>query len=132
MKNFNFVSPTKIIFGKDTENLVGEEVKQYANRILLHYGGGSIKKFGLYQRVIDSLNKAGIQVYELGNVQPNPRLSLVREGIELCCKHDISFILAVGGGSVIDSAKAIGVGALYEGDVWDFIVEKAYLKKLCL
>ena len=72
MKNFNFVSPTKIIFGKDTENLVGEEVKQYANRILLHYGGGSIKKFGLYQRVIDSLNKAGIQVYELGNVQPNP------------------------------------------------------------
>lgn len=129
MKNFNFVSPTKIIFGKDTENLVGEEVKQYANRILLHYGGGSIKKFGLYQRVIDSLNKAGIQVYELGNVQPNPRLSLVREGIELCRKHDISFILAVGGGSVIDSAKAIGVGALYEGDVWDFYSGKSVPQK---
>lgn len=114
------MSPTEIIFGKDTENLVGEKVKQYADKILLHYGGGSIKKFGLYKRVIDSLNKAGVQVYELGNVQPNPRLDLVQEGIELCRKHDIPFILAVGGGSVIDSAKAIGVGVLYDGDVWDF------------
>ncbi|WP_097027450.1 iron-containing alcohol dehydrogenase [Clostridium peptidivorans] len=125
MINFSYQNATKIIFGKDTENEVGNESKKYGIRILLHYGGGSIKKSGLYTRVIKSLKDAGVEIFELGGVKPNPRLSLVREGIELCHKNNIDLILAVGGGSVIDSAKAIGIGASYEGDVWDFYTGKA-------
>lgn len=120
MDNFVFNNPTRIIFGKDTELSVGQEVKGYANKILLHYGGGSIKRTGLYDRVIKSLNDAGVEVFELAGVQPNPRLSLVQEGIKICRENDIRFILAVGGGSAIDSAKAISVGIPYQGDVWDF------------
>jgi alcohol dehydrogenase YqhD (iron-dependent ADH family) len=123
--NFRFLSSTQIIFGRDTENLVGAEVKKYADKVLLHYGGGSVKKTGLYDRVTASLKAAGVEVFELGGVKPNPHLSLVKEGIELCRRHDIPFILAVGGGSAIDSAKAIGVGVPYEGDVWDFYSGKA-------
>ena len=92
-------------------------------------GGGSIKKTGLYDRVVRSLREAGINFIELGGVQPNPRLSLVYEGIELCRKNNIDFILAVGGGSVIDSAKAIAAGVPYEGDVWDFYTRKAVVKE---
>lgn len=125
MINFSYQNATKIIFGKDTEDEVGNETKKYGNRILLHYGGGSIKKSGLYDRVVKSLKDAGVEIFELGGVKPNPRLSLVREGIELCHKNNIDLILAVGGGSVIDSAKAIGIGASYEGDVWDFYTGKA-------
>ena len=125
MLNFRFLSSTQIIFGRDTENLVGAEVKKYADKVLLHYGGGSVKKTGLYDRVTASLKAAGVEVFELGGVKPNPHLSLVKEGIELCRRHDIPFILAVGGGSAIDSAKAIGVGVPYEGDVWDFYSGKA-------
>ena len=124
MLNFRFLSPTEIIFGKDMQKLVGAETKKYANKILLHYGGGHIKKTGLYDEVIRSLNEAGVEYFELGGVKPNPRLPLVREGIELCRKNDIGFILAVGGGSVIDSAKAIAGGVLYDGDVWDFYLGK--------
>jgi len=120
MDNFIFNNPTKIIFGKDTESLVGKETKKYTNKVLLHYGGGSIKKTGLYDRVMKSLKEADVEVFELSGVQPNPRLSLVNEGIDICRKNDIDFILAVGGGSVIDSAKAIAVGVPYEGNVWDF------------
>ena len=120
MENFTFYSPTRIIFGRGTEDDVGKETKKYGKRILLHYGGGSIKKTGLYDRIIQSLKKEGIEVFELGGVQPNPRLSLVREGIDLCRKKNIDFILIAGGGSSIDSAKAIAAGAPYEGDVWDF------------
>ncbi|MGI6566028.1 MAG: iron-containing alcohol dehydrogenase [Firmicutes bacterium] len=125
MENFVFQSPTKIIFGKGVEASVGEEVKLHGTKVLFHYGGGSIKKTGLYQRVVDSLGAAGVDFVELGGVQPNPRLSLVHQGIELCREEKVDLVLAVGGGSVIDSAKAIALGVPYEGDVWDFFAGKA-------
>ena len=120
MENFNFCSPTRIIFGKGTEERVGKETIKYGSKVLLHYGGGSIKKTGLYDRVIKSLKKEYIEVLELGGVKPNPRLSMVREGIDICRKEKTEFILAVGGGSTIDSAKTIAAGTPYKGDVWDF------------
>lgn len=124
MDNFTFTNPTKIIFGRETENQVGKEIEAYSKKILLHYGGGSIKKTGLYDSVVASLKESEIEFVELPGVQPNPRLSLVREGIKLCRENNIGFILAVGGGSVIDSAKAIACGVPYEGDVWDFYLGK--------
>ncbi|MDR3012213.1 MAG: iron-containing alcohol dehydrogenase [Chitinispirillales bacterium] len=129
MENFVFQNKTKIIFGRDTENQVGEEVAAYAKKILLHYGGGSIKKSGLYDRVTASLKKAGVEYIELGGAQPNPRLSLVKQGIDICRKEGIKFILAVGGGSAIDSAKAMAVGVPYSGDVWDFYSGKGMPEK---
>jgi alcohol dehydrogenase YqhD (iron-dependent ADH family) len=129
MENFVFHSPTKIIFGKGMENQVGAEVKVYSKKILFHYGGGSIKRYGLYDRVVKSLNEAGVEFIELSGVKPNPRLSLVKQGIDICRKNDIDFILAVGGGSVIDSAKAIALGVPYEGDVWDFYSGKSIPEK---
>lgn len=129
MDNFIFQNPTKIIFGKDVENQVGEETIQYSKKILLHYGGGSIKQTGLYDKVVSSLKKEGIEYIELSGVKPNPRLSLVREGIKICRENDINFILAIGGGSVIDSAKAIAFGVPYDGDVWDLFLGKDVVKK---
>ncbi|NLM35307.1 MAG: iron-containing alcohol dehydrogenase [Clostridiales bacterium] len=128
MDNFTFHNPTKIIFGKATENKVGAEVKRYSQKVLLCYGGGSIKRTGLYDRVINSLKENNIEYFQISGVKPNPRLSLVKEGIKLCREKNINFILAVGGGSVIDTAKAIAVGVPYEGDVWDFYVGKARVK----
>jgi len=125
MDNFTFNNPTRIIFGRGTEQQVGAETRRHASRVLLHYGGQSIRRSGLYDRVKASLAQAGIAVVELGGVQPNPRLSLVHEGIRLCREHRLELILAVGGGSVIDSAKAIAAGVPYEGDVWDFYTGKA-------
>lgn len=123
MINFDYKNPTRIIFGKGTIVRTGSVIKEYGGtRVLLHFGGGSIKSNGVYDAVKKSLQAAGIEIVELGGVQPNPRLSLVREGIRLCREKNIDFILAVGGGSVIDSAKAIGVGVPYDGDVWDFYV----------
>ncbi|MFW6023008.1 MAG: iron-containing alcohol dehydrogenase [Halanaerobiaceae bacterium] len=124
MKNFRFSNPTEIIFGKGTEHEVGEITKEHGGKVLLHYGGGSIKKYGLYDKVIKSLEKAGVEYIELGGVQPNPRLQMVYEGIQLCRENNVDFILAVGGGSVIDSAKAIAVGVPYQKDVWNFYVGK--------
>ncbi len=124
MKNFVFQNPTKIIFGRGVEEKVGSEVGAYSNNILLHFGGGSIKASGLYDRVTASLRQAGITWVELGGVKPNPRLDMVHEGIKLCKEHKLGFILAVGGGSVIDSAKAIAMGSVIEGDVWDFFLGK--------
>ena len=124
MKNFEFRNPTKIVFGRGAEEKVGEEAAAYSKRVLLHYGGGSIKASGLYDRVTASLKAAGVTWIELGGVQPNPRLSLVQEGIRLCKEHELGLILAVGGGSVIDSAKAIAMGAVIQGDVWDFYLGK--------
>ncbi len=125
MENFEFLSPTKIIFGKGVESQVGTETKKYSKKVLLHYGGGSIKKSGLYDRLINSLEKENVDFIELGGVKPNPRLSLVYEGIKICRKENVDFILSVGGGSVIDSAKAIAAGVPYDGDVWDFYMDKA-------
>ena len=122
MDNFIYQNSTRIIFGRKTQKQVGEQVKEFTDRILLHYGGGSIKKFGLYTEVIASLKKENIKIFELGGVKPNPRLELVNEGSRLCKEKNIDFILAVGGGSVIDSAKAISISAPYEGEsMWDFI-----------
>ncbi len=129
MENFSFQNPTKIIFGRGTENEAGNETKHFSRKILLHYGSGSIKKSGLFDRVTKSLEGAGIRVQELPGVKPNPRLSLVRRGIELCREEGINFILAVGGGSVIDSAKAIAAGVPHNGDVWDLFAGKAEIKK---
>ena len=120
MDNFVFHNPTKIIFGRGTEAKVGVEAAAISKKVLLHYGSGSIKKSGLFDRVMASLKAAGVTVVELGGVAPNPRLSLVREGIKICREQKIGLILAVGGGSAIDSAKGIAVGAPYQGDVWDF------------
>lgn len=128
MDNFIFRNPTKIIFGKGTEHQVGREVSQYSQKILLHYGGGSIKQTGLYEKVVAALKKANVTFIELPGVQPNPRLGLVQEGIELCRQQDVTLILAVGGGSVIDSAKAIAMGVPYDGDIWDFFAGKADLQ----
>ncbi|WP_096154257.1 iron-containing alcohol dehydrogenase [Bacillus sp. FJAT-45066] len=125
MNDFIFQNSTKIIFGKNTENQVGIETSQFSKKVLLHYGGGSIKKSGLYDKVIQKLQEQNIEVFELGGVKPNPRVSLVREGVSICKENDIAFILAVGGGSVIDSAKAIAAGANYDGDVWDFFSGEA-------
>lgn len=125
MINFDYQNPTRIIFGRDSENKVGELAAEYGKKVLLHYGGGSIKKNDLYDKIVLSLKAAGLEVHELPGVKPNPRLSLVRKGIEICHDKQIDLILAVGGGSVIDSAKSIGVGADYDGDVWDFYTGKA-------
>lgn len=121
MNNFNFYSPTEFIFGKDTENECGKYVKKYGGtKVLIHYGSGSAVKSGLIGRVEKSLTEYGIPFVKLGGVQPNPRDTKVYEGIELCRKENVDFILSVGGGSCIDSSKAIALGVPYDGDFWDF------------
>jgi len=130
MDNFTFYSPTYFVFGKGTENEAGHYVKKFGgSKILIHYGGGSVVRSGLLDRVKASLDKENIPYIELGGVQPNPRSGLVYKGIDLCRKEGVDFILAVGGGSVIDSAKAIAAGVLYDGDFWDFfegkVIERA-------
>jgi len=123
MLNFDFYAPTRIVFGKDTEKEIGELLKPHAKKVLIHYGGGSIKRSGLYDTVTASLKESGVEFVELGGVKPNPRLSLVHEGINLCKKEGVDLILSVGGGSVIDSAKAIAMGVYYDGDIWDLYEE---------
>lgn len=125
MENFSFRCPTKIIFGSSAEDNVAAEVIKYSKKILLCYGGGSIKKTGLYDRVVKSLESSNIEFIELSGIKPNPRLSLVKEGIRLCRENNIDFILVVGGGSAIDTGKAIAVGVPYSGDVWDFYMGSA-------
>lgn len=126
MDNFIFTNTTEIIFGKDTESEVGAHIRKYSDctKVLVVYGSSRIKKNGLFDKVKESLAKEKIEIVELGGVLPNPRLGLVYQGIEICRKQKIDFILAIGGGSVIDTAKAIGVGVPYEGDVWDFYLSK--------
>ena len=113
-------SPTKLIFGTDAQHKIGAEVARYAKKVLLHYGGGSILRSGLYDEVVASLKEAGVEFVELGGAVPNPRLNLVYEGVELCKKEGVELVLAVGGGSAIDSGKAIALGACTDKDVWDF------------
>lgn len=130
MDNFNFYSPTEFVFGKGRESECGKYVKKNGGtKVLIHYGGGSIVRSGLLDRVKESLTAEGISFIELGGVQPNPRDTKVYEGIELCRAEGVDFILAVGGGSVIDSSKAIALGALYDGDFWDFYDKKAVIEK---
>ena len=123
MENFDYCNPTRIVFGRGVRTQVGELVKPHADRVLLHYGSGSIKRSGLYDEIVASLKAAGVACVELGGVVPNPRLSLVREGVALCRRERIGFVLAVGGGSVIDSAKAIAMGAPHKGDVWKLFAD---------
>ncbi|MCI9322631.1 MAG: iron-containing alcohol dehydrogenase [Lachnospiraceae bacterium] len=131
MNNFNFCSPTEFIFGKGRENECGDYVRKYGgSKVLIHHGGKSAIKSGLLDRVKNALEEKGIAFCELGGVQPNPRDTLVYKGIELARSEKVDFILAVGGGSVIDSAKAIAIGALYEGDFWDFYSGKHAEKAL--
>ena len=131
MNNFTFCSPTYFVFGKDEENNTGKYVKRYGgSRVLIHYGGGSVVRSGLLERVKESLRAEGLSFVELGGVKPNPRSGLVYEGIELCRREKVDFVLAVGGGSAIDSAKAIAAGTLYDGDFWDFHMGKAVTEAL--
>ena len=126
MKDFNFYAPTRVVFGRESEAKLPELIKQYGGtKVLIHYGGGSARRYGLLDKVEQMLHEADIDFVELGGVVPNPLLSKVKEGIGLCCREGVDFILAVGGGSVIDSSKAIGYGVPYEGDVWDFWDGKA-------
>lgn len=125
MRDFQYYTPTRVVFGKKTEERVAELIQEFGGKkILIHYGGGSIVRSGLLERVSRILDEAGISYLTLGGAVPNPRLSLVYEGIELCKKEQVDFILAIGGGSAIDSAKAIGYGVANGGDVWDFYDRK--------
>jgi len=131
MNNFTFYSPTYFVFGKDEENNTGKYVKRFGGKkVLIHYGGGSVVRTGLLDRVKKSLSAEGIEYVELGGVKPNPRSGLVYEGIELCRKEGVDFVLAVGGGSTIDSSKAIAAGTVYEGDFWDYYMGKPVEKAL--
>ena len=126
LKDFNFYAPTRVVFGRESEAKLPELIKQYGGtKVLIHYGGGSARRYGLLDKVEQMLHEADIDFVELGGVVPNPLLSKVKEGIGLCCREGVDFILAVGGGSVIDSENAIAYGVPYEGDVWDFWDGKA-------
>src|SRR5690554_4089626 len=130
MLNFDYANRTRIVFGKGTHKEIGTLLKEHTGKVLLHYGGGSIKRTGVYDDVIASLQDSGIEYVELGGVQPNPRLNLVHEGVELCRREDIAFILAVGGGSVIDSAKVSAMCVDYQGVVCDFFARRAQRGKV--
>ena len=131
MDNFVFYAPTYFAFGRDAENQAGALVKRFGgHKALLHYGGGSVVRSGLLDRVKASLDEAGIAHVELGGVKPNPRSGLVYDGIDLCRREGVDFVLAIGGGSTIDSSKAIAAGTVYEGDFWDYYEGKPVDKAL--
>ncbi|MBR2154065.1 MAG: iron-containing alcohol dehydrogenase [Bacteroidaceae bacterium] len=131
MKDFKFYAPTEVVFGENSEEQVARLIKKYGGtKVLVHYGGKSAERSGLLDKVCKQLQDEGIQFVKLGGVVPNPRLSLAKQGIELCRKEGIDFILAVGGGSVIDSSKCIAYGVCYDGDVWDFYLGKAQPTKM--
>lgn len=126
MDSFEFMSPTKFILDRDADLLCGREIKNFSDNVLfVHYGDKYTYESGLHDRIVNAIESAGVKCFELPGVQPNPRVSLVREGIALCREHSIGCVLAVGGGSVIDTAKAVGLGTCYDGDVWDFYSKKA-------
>ncbi|MFC4713880.1 iron-containing alcohol dehydrogenase [Planococcus dechangensis] len=125
MNAFSFYNPVKLIFGKGQLEALKKEIPNYGNKVLVVYGGGSIKKNGLYDEVMSTLNEIGVEIHELSGVEPNPRLSTAKRGIEICKKENIDMLLAVGGGSVIDCTKLIAAGAKYDGDSWDFVTRKA-------
>nr|WP_102346697.1 iron-containing alcohol dehydrogenase [Bacillus sp. Marseille-P3661] len=125
MDSFIFQNPTRLIFGKGQLQALKEEVPKFGTKLLLVYGGGSIKKSGLYDQVTSLLKEINVEIYELSGVEPNPRLSTVHKGIEICKKESIEIVLAVGGGSVIDCSKAVAAGAKLDVDIWDVITKKA-------
>lgn len=130
INNFVYDIPTKVYFGKNQlEGNLGKELSSFGKKVLLTYGGGSIKKIGLYDKVMAELNGAGLQVFELNGIEPNPKITSVRAGAELCKKEGIDVILAVGGGSVIDCSKFIAAGAFYDGDPWDIVLGKVDVQK---
>ena len=130
MKNFNYSIPTKIFFGKNKIKVLAGEIKNYGSRVLLVYGGGSIKKSGIYDKITEILKTNDISFWELSGVEPNPRVTSVRKGIQLCRENEIDLILAVGGGSSIDCAKVIAAGYYYEGDAWDIVLDPRKIKKV--
>ena len=137
MRDFVYHAPTEVVFGKESEEKVASLVKKYGgHKVLVHYGGRSAKKSGLLDKICGLLRDGGVDFVCLGGVVPNPRLSLVHTGIDLCSKEGVDFLLAIGGGSVIDSAKAIACGVPYDGEVWDFYLGKAepacYLPVACV
>ncbi|MCA0984491.1 iron-containing alcohol dehydrogenase [Halobacillus yeomjeoni] len=125
MEKFTFYNPTKLIFGKDQVQQLPNQIPEGTKKVLLVYGGGSIKKNGVYDQVMEQLNEAGVEVHELSGVEPNPKLTTVHEGVKICKEEGIHFLLAVGGGSVIDCTKTIATGAKYDGDAWDLVTKKA-------
>ena len=125
MNDFTFYNPVKLIFGKDQLTKLATELPSYGKKLLVVYGGGSIKRNGLYDELMVVLNDIGMEVHELSGVEPNPRVSTARKGAEICKKHGIDVLLAVGGGSVIDCTKLIACAAKYDGDAWDFVSKKA-------
>ncbi|MCW6109585.1 iron-containing alcohol dehydrogenase [Clostridium sporogenes] len=129
MLNFNYSIPTKIFFGRNQINILGEQIKKYGSKVLLTYGGGSIKKNGIYDEVIKILKSNHIEFVELSGIDPNPRVTSVREGVKLCRENNIDFILAVGGGSTIDCSKVIAASYYYEGDPWDIVIKKVKINK---
>lgn len=129
MDNFMFYAPTYFVFGKGSQEKIGSLIRKFGGtKVLLHFGSGSVKHNGVYDAAVKSLNENGLSYVELGGVQPNPRSGLVYKGIELCRRENVDFVLAIGGGSVIDSAKAIAAGVVYEGDFWDYFPHKKYRK----
>ena len=124
MNNFVYNIPTKVYFGENQLSHLGEELKGFGNRVLLTYGGGSIKKMGLYDKVMEEMKKAGLEVFELSGIEPNPRIDSVRKGAQMCKEHNIDVLLAVGGGSTIDATKFMAAGACVDHDPWDFFNEK--------
>ena len=127
MNNFYYDIPTKTYFGKGQISHL-KELKQSGNKVLLVYGGGSIKKIGLYDKAMSILKESQMTIYELGGVQPNPKIQLIRKGIEICKENHIDMVLAIGGGSSIDSAKLIAAGTLYDGDAWDLMIDSSKIR----
>lgn len=129
MKDFIFNNPVKVYFGKDQFGHLGEELSKYGKRVLLTYGGGSIKKSGLYDKVAAEVKKAGMELFELSGIEPNPRISSVRKGAQICKDEKIDVILAVGGGSTLDASKWIAAGACVDFDTWDFFSKNVPVEK---
>jgi len=131
MNNFIYNIPTKVYFGEDQLGNLGEELSKYGKKVLLTYGGGSIKKSGLYESIVKEVKSAGLELFEMSGIDPNPRVSSVNQGADICKKENIDVLLAVGGGSVIDCTKYIGAATYYDGDAWDILLQKAPVEK-CL
>lgn len=129
MKAFVYDIPVKVYFGSEQLGNLGPELKRFGSRVLLTYGGGSIKKSGLYQQVVSEINNAGLELYELAGIEPNPRIETVREGARICKENQIDVLLAVGGGSTIDATKFMAAGACTDSDPWDFLAKGTPVKK---